>query len=66
MLRRRNRPEESAEIMKTAVEVASVKAQAQSIIRRVKLALDELEETVNTLPEESEEVHVDAGPPADA
>lgn len=43
-----------------------MKAQAQSIIRRVKLALDELEETVNTLPEESEEVHVDAGPPADA
>lgn len=39
-------------MMKTAVEVASIKAQAQAIIRRVKLALDDLEETVDTLPGE--------------
>lgn len=38
--------------MKAAVEVASVKAQAQAIIRRVKNALEELSETVDSLPEE--------------
>jgi hypothetical protein len=43
--------------MTTAVEVAAVKAQAQSIIRRVRTALDELSATVDTLP--GEEVTVD-------
>ena len=65
MLRkRRHQPEDSAEIMRTAVEVAAVKAQAQAIIRRVKLALDDLADTVDTLPGEAEEVPVDDGPPA--
>lgn len=43
------------EVMKAAVEVAAVKAQAQAIIRRVRNALDELSETIETFPEE--EVH---------
>ena len=53
--------------MRTAVEVAAVKAQAQAIIRRVKVALDELAETVDTLPGEvPEEVQgdVEVQPPA--
>lgn len=50
--------------MKTAVEVAAVKAQAQALIRRVKLALNELEDTVDTLPGEAGEV-VDDGADAE-
>lgn len=53
-MRRRKHEVEEADLMKTVVEVASVKAQAQAIIRRVKTALDELEETVNSIPGERE------------
>jgi hypothetical protein len=38
-----------------------VKAQAQSIIARVRSALDELEETVDTLPDDEREVTIDDG-----
>lgn len=54
MLKRR-RPDGEDNIMKTAVEVASVKAQAQAIIIRVKLALDELAYTVDLLPGDEED-----------
>lgn len=62
MLKRRRRDEESGELMKTAVEVASVKAQVSGILIRMRKALDELEETVSVLPE-YEEVRLDDQPP---
>jgi hypothetical protein len=54
---RKKRQEEGAgEIMKTAVEVASVKAQVEGIVLRMRRALDELEETMDGLPERKEVV----------
>lgn len=66
MLRRRRQEADQGEILRTAVEVASVKAQVQGILVRMRKALDELEETVSVLPdgEPVEEVHLDAKPPA--
>lgn len=64
MLKRRRRDEEQGELMKTAVEVASVKAQVQGILVRMRNALDELEETVGVLPDEDEEVALDDKHPA--
>jgi hypothetical protein len=49
VLRRRGLPEDVA--LKTAVEVASVKAQVQAIIRRLRSDLDELEHEFGRLPE---------------
>lgn len=64
MFKKRRPDTDPAEIMATAVEVAAVKAQAQSIIRRVRLALDELADTVDTLPGAKEEVNLDDHAPA--
>ena len=43
-----------------------MKAQAQGIIHRVRVALDELADTVDTLPGDEEEVDVDAAGGSDA
>lgn len=56
------RATEPADLMKIAAEVAAVKAQAQAIILRVRDALDELSETMESLP--GGEV-ADAGPTED-
>lgn len=69
MFRKRRPDTDPAEIMTTAVEVAAVKAQAQAIIRRVRLALDDLADTVDTLPGAEGEVKLDdhaAAPGTDA
>jgi hypothetical protein len=65
-------PTETADVtLTTAIEVASVKAQAQSMARRLKAALDdiygdveELEHIVDKLPEEDGDDVRGAGPPA--
>ena len=49
-MRRRGIPEDVA--MKTALEVAAVKAQVQAIIRRLRTDLNELESSVGQLPGE--------------
>ena len=56
-MRRRGVPEDVA--LKTALEVASVKAQAQAIIRRLQKDLDDLDEVVGGLL--GEEQHDDRG-----
>jgi hypothetical protein len=56
-MRRRGIPEDVA--LKTALEVASVKAQVQAIIRRLQADLAELEYEVGRLP--AEEVTPDDG-----
>ena len=53
-MKRRGIPEDVA--LKTALEVASVKAQAQTIIRRLQADLAALESEVDRLPEVADDV----------
>lgn len=56
MRRRRAKIEAGHEAMtlRSAVEVASVKAQVQGIVRRLRSTLDELAEVVEQLPDNGE------------
>lgn len=58
-MRRRGIPEDVA--LKTALEVASVKAQVQVIIRRLQADLGELEHEVDRLPAATKEGTADDG-----